>query len=101
MKYDDMPHSNNIGNPVENIAIENMMYKHDCAIIEESAIRANPSIYRYILRSVTMNNSYEEIEYDEEYGKIPYGKTDFYGYRRLFFYYLHRIKIGDKMSEVM
>lgn len=101
MQYTGMPSGNKIGNPTERMALENDIYYKDCAIMEEAAIRANPAIYRYILKSVANDLSYEQIEYDEETGKIPYGKTDFYGYKRLFFYFLHRLKIGDKLNMVM
>lgn len=101
IQYTGMPKGNKIGNPTERMALENELYRKDCAIMEEAAIRANPSIYRYILKSVAADLPYEQIEYDEQTGKIPYGKTDFYGYRRLFFYFLHRLKIGDNLREVM
>lgn len=98
---DGMPHGTNTGNPVEAAAIENLMNAKDCRLIEEAAIAANPTIWKYMLRSVTSDLPYELVEYDEETGKIPIGKTDFYGYRRLFFKNLHLLKIGDKLNEVM
>lgn len=50
-----------------------------------AAAMANESIAEYILLSVTKNKSYEGIEYVEGLGRIPCGRTDFYGYRRLFY----------------
>lgn len=96
-----LPKGNQVGHPTERMALENEQYRKDCYLIEEAAIKANSTIYRSIIKSVTQDLSYEFIEYDEYSGKIPYGKTDFYGYRRLFFFYLHNLKIGDKLSEVM
>ncbi len=69
-------------------------YLNDCRIIEEAAIKAAPMIWKYIVRSVTQGISYEHIEYDEELGKIPYGQTEFYAYRRLFYHYLDHMKLG-------
>lgn len=39
---------------------------------------------------VTENRSYEDIEYEEGLGWIPYGRTDFYGHRRYFYYLLDK-----------
>ena len=51
-----------------------------------AADEANASIAQYILISVMKNKSYERIEYVEGLGRIPCGRTDFYGYRRMFYY---------------
>jgi len=58
---------------------------------------ANKDITEYILISVMENRSYEGIEYIEGLGRIPCGRTDFYGYRRLFFSLLDKEfrKIGN------
>lgn len=50
-----------------------------------AAYAANKNIAEYILLSVMENKSYEGVEYAEGLGRIPCGRTDFYGYRRLFF----------------
>ncbi len=89
-----------VGSPVERQAIENESYSRDCRMVEEAAIRANPGIWRYILRSVTQDLPYEYVEYDEELERITVGRTEFYAFRRLFFFYLHKIKIGYKSNEV-
>jgi len=94
MQYDGLPRSGSTGSQVETWAIENDLYKRDCTMIEEAAVKANPVIWKYIVRSVTQGLPYEFIEYDGEMGKIPVGKTDFYSYRRLFYYHLHKIKLG-------
>jgi hypothetical protein len=49
----------------------------DCKMIEEAA--------RDLLKSVTDDLSYEYLEFDDTLGRIPVGKTDFYGYRRKFY----------------
>lgn len=101
MQYTGMPKGNKIGNPTERMALENEIYRRDCIMIEEAAIKTNPTIYRYIIKSVANDLTYEQIEYDEEYGRIPYCRTDFYGYKRLFFFILHNLKIGYKMNMDM
>lgn len=100
VQSDGQPRAHNTGSQVENQAIENVNYQKDCAMIEEAAVRANPEIYRFIIKSVTLGLAYEYIEYDQIDGRIPVGKTDFYAYRKLFYYYLHKIKIGDKLNVV-
>lgn len=92
---DGQPKARSIESQVERQAIENSIYIKDCAMIEEAAVKANPEIWRYILRSVTLGLPYEFIEYDEEQGRIPVGKTDFNAYRRLFYNYLNKIKSGS------
>lgn len=98
--YEAISRNGAAGSLVENQAIENEMNMKDCRMIEEAAIRANPGIWKYILKSATLGLPYEYIEYDEEQGKIPIGKTDFNAYRRLFYHYLDKIKSGFKLSEV-
>lgn len=62
-----------------------------------AADEANTSIAKYILISVMKNKSYEGIEYVEGLGRIPCGRTDFYGYRRLFYHILDsKIRRIDK-----
>ena len=94
MQYDGMPKGSGTESQVETRAIENSIYKSDCAMIEEAAIRANPGIWKYILRSVTQGLSYEYVEYDSELGRIMVGQTEFYAYRKLFYYNLHNLKLG-------
>lgn len=92
IRYDGQPKGNMVGHPTERAALENIIYRHDCFLIEEAAVKANPKIWKYILRSVTQGLPYEFIEYDEEQGRIPMGKTEFYGYRKLFYHYLNESK---------
>ena len=90
----------NTGSQVENQAIANDIYKRDCALIEEAAIRANPEIWRYILKSVTLGLSYEFIEYDDEQGKIPMCRRDFYGTRKKFYAILNDLKLDHKLTDI-
>lgn len=100
INFDGMPRGNAGGSTTENNALENVVFKGDCSIIEEAAQKSNPELYRYILKSVTLGLTYEVIEFDENLGRIPICRTDFYGYRRLFFYYLDRLKIGYKLNGI-
>lgn len=54
------------------------------SVASQAAHKANETIAEYILLSVMKNRSYEDIEYAERLGRIPCGRTDFYGYRRYF-----------------
>ena len=100
MQYDGQPKVHSTGSQVENQAIENERYEKDCRMIEEAAVRANPGIWKYILRSVTQGLPYEYIEYDEELGKIPMCRCDFYGTRKLFYYILHEMKLEHKLTAI-
>ncbi len=95
VKQDGMPKgSGPAGSPVEQQAIENTLYMRDIRMIEEAAVQTNPAIWKYILKSVTQDLSYEFVMYDAELGRISVGKTEFYGYRRLFYDYLNKLKLG-------
>lgn len=82
------------GSPTERQALKNAQYSKDVSMIEAAAVKANKAIAQYILKSVTQDLAYEYIMYDEKLGKIPVGKTDFYAYRKLFYFYLDKMKLG-------
>ena len=98
ISYDGATGKKGIGNPTEQAAIRNSVYQKDCEMIEQAAIAASPEIYPYILKSVTEDLPYRYIEYDNELGRISVGVNEFYGYRRLFYHYLDKLKIGDKID---
>ena len=89
---DGMPKGNYKQNTLEANAIRNVMLQKDCEMIEQAAVAASPDIYPYIIKSVTNGLSYDFVEYD--------GKTEFYGYRRLFYHFLDLLKSGDKIGLV-
>lgn len=70
----------------------------DCRMIEEAAKESSEELAPYLLKSVTDDLSYEYLEFDNTLGRIPVGKTDFYGYRRKFYDCLLKKehKSGDK-----
>lgn len=94
VQNDGTPTGGGAGRPTERQAIDNEQYKRDCLMIEEAAVKANPGIWKYILKSVTLGLPYEFIEYDEDLGRITVGKTDFYAYRKLFYHFLDLEKLG-------
>lgn len=100
-RQDGMPSgSRSTKSPVEQQAINNEIYLKDIRMIEEAAVRANPGIWRYILKSVTKDLSYECVEYDDEYGKIQMCRNEFYGTRRKFFAILDKMKLGHKLIDI-
>ncbi len=52
------------------------------------ACRGIEFVEPWILLSVTKNISYDRLEFNTRLGRIPIGRTDFYGYRRRFYYNL-------------
>ena len=82
--------SGKISRPTENQAVSNSRLSKDCMMIENAAKAAAPGIYPWILASVTEGLSYEELEGHTTLGRVPICKKDFYGYRRLFYFHLHR-----------
>ena len=77
--------SSGASDPTSKLAMRHMNYLKDIQMIEMSAVETDRVLYPFLLKSVTQDLSYEDIEYDDIYGRIPYGKTDFYAYRRKFY----------------
>lgn len=98
-QYDGQPKAHTTGSQTERQAMDNVIYMKDCAMIEEAAIRTNPEIWRYIVKSVTLGLSYEFIEYDNEQGKIPMCRRDFYGTRKKFYAILNEMKLDHKLTD--
>lgn len=70
--------------------------------VRSAAYKANKDIAEYILLSVIKNKSYEGVEYTDGLGRIPCGRTDFYGYRRLFYHYFNEaLKMVQNSSDDM
>lgn len=57
-------------------------------LVLQMAHMADEKAARHIILSVKKNLSYERLEYHDQLGRCPLGRTDFYGARRLFFHYL-------------
>ena len=75
------PKGTNRGSAVENQAIKLARINDEIKLIEQTAIEAEPGIYKYILKNVTENIPYEYMD-------VPCGRRQFYEARRKFFYLL-------------
>ena len=53
----------------------------------------------HILLSVKEQLSYDRLEYHNRLGRCPLGRSNFYGARRLFFYYLDCALKDNRMTE--
>lgn len=101
-KHDGMPGGSRcIKSPVENQAIENVMNLKDIRMIEEAAVAADPTVWCFLIKSVTQDMPYEYIQYNETGEKIPMCRNDFYGTRRYFFFILHKLKLGYKSTDIL
>lgn len=54
----------------------------------QEACRGLEFIKPWIILSVTKGTSYDLLEFNMQWGRIPVGRTDFYGYRRKFYHNL-------------
>lgn len=81
--------SGGTGDPTSKLAMQHVGYLKDIQIIESSAMETDKLLYPFLLKSVTQDLPYEAVEFDERFGRIPYGKTDFYAYRRKFYHVLN------------
>ena len=101
---DGMPRGSGKHDGLENNAIRNAMNETDCKMIEQAALLASKNVtnsfHKFIIKAVTNDLPFEQITWLADEGHIPVGKTDFYGYRRLFYHYLDRLKSGDKFELV-
>ena len=68
-------------------------------MVLSAACAAHEKAAGHILLSVKESLSYEYLEYHEKLGRCPLGRTDFYGYRRLFFHYLNRA-LNDRETMI-
>lgn len=57
----------------------------------QEACRGLEFIEPWIIPSVTKSKSYDRIEFDLQLGRVPVGRTDFYGFRRKFYHNLDLI----------
>lgn len=56
-------------------------------------------IMPWILLSVQKKRSYDLLEFDSMLGRVPCGRSDFYGLRRRFFYNLDRLEMTRWQEE--
>lgn len=73
-----MPSSHRLSNVTEETALKRINLTKKLEAIEQSAIEADPEIYKYILKAVANDLPYE-------YLSVPCGRRQFYEKRKLFF----------------
>lgn len=59
-------------------------------IVAEVAQKASEMLAPWIILSIMKKRSYDRIEYTEKLGRIPCGRSDFYGFRRYAIYLMDR-----------
>lgn len=74
-----------LGDPTELIAIKRLKYKRNIELIEETAVLADQSIAKWIIKGVTENYSYEYLHYQLD---LPVGRDTYYDRYRKFFWLL-------------
>lgn len=79
--YDGMPKGNSPGNPTERIAIRRTMLQSDLELIEKTAMEADSTIYKWLMKNITDGIPYECLD-------VPKARKQFYESRRYFFYLL-------------
>ena len=65
------------------------------------ACRGLDFIKSWIILSVTKSKSYDLIEFNSELGRVPVGRSDFYGFRRKFYHNLDVILRKDAVHEAI
>ena len=84
----DAPKGRGNGDATANLAVRRTELEEKCKIIEQTAIEADPNIYRYIIKAVTNDNV--TYQYLKQTMKIPCGKDMYYDRRRKFYWLLSR-----------
>ena len=74
------------GSATEHLVIRRMKLQEKCALIEQTAIDADPTLYPYIIEGVT--TEYATYNYLKMSKDIPCGKTTYYDRRRRFYWLL-------------
>lgn len=63
--------------------------KYGITVLRQACIIGIPEEIRaFVIKSVVENQSYDDLEFDLKLGRIPCGRTNFYGYRRAFYHNL-------------
>ncbi len=68
-------------------------------IVKKAAHEANEILSPWLIESVTKGKSFDRIEYDIRLGQIPFGRTEFYGYRRRFYHLLDEKLKEEKIDK--
>lgn len=86
--YDGMPHGTGVSSPTENVGIRLTELANKIALVEETAIEADPLLAKYILKAVTDENV--TFNYLQQVMNIPCGKDMYYSKRRRFYWLMSR-----------
>ena len=86
--YDGMPHGTDVSSPTENVGVRLTELANKIALVEETAIEADPSLAKYILKAVTDENV--TFNYLQQVMNIPCGKDMYYSKRRRFYWLMSR-----------
>lgn len=78
--------SGGLGSATEHLVIRRMKLQEKCALIEQTAIDADPALYSYIIEGVT--TEYATYKYLKQVKDIPCGKDMYYDRRRRFYWLL-------------
>lgn len=76
------------GSATERLVIRRMKLLEKCEMVEQTAIEADPELYRYILEGVTAE--YATYKYLRQVEGIPCGRTMYYDRRRKFYWLLSK-----------
>lgn len=74
-----------LGDPTEQMAIKRLRYERNIQLVEDTAILADPTIAKWLLKGVTENYSYEYLHYKLD---LPAGRDLYYDRYRRFFWLL-------------
>ena len=91
IRYHDKPEikSDGISDPTFNAALKIERYESNCKLIEETAKKAAPDVWEYLIKSVC----YEvPLKYLIGVEDMPMAQSTFYERRRCFFYLLDKAK---------
>ncbi len=88
VNYDGMPHGNVVGDPTGNAGEKLAELARKIALVEETAIEADPLIAKYILKSVTDENV--TYEYLDSIMNIPCSRNTYFSKRRRFYWLMSR-----------
>lgn len=86
--YDGMPHGSNVSDPTGNAGEKLAELARKIALVEETAIEADPLIAKYILKSVTDENV--TYEYLDSIMNIPCSRNTYFSKRRRFYWLMSR-----------
>lgn len=80
--------SPSIRSATESLAIRRAELEEKCKTIEQTAIEADPDLYKYILEGVTTD--YATYHYLHDAKRMPCGKKMYYDRKRRFYYLLSK-----------